>query len=210
MRDMLRNEIYIPNLSLGNTKSVINMVNKIGGNVIIADTPADLLPAKKIIVPGVGSYDVGMKELYEGGWIDVLNKLVLTDQIPILGICLGMQFFFNNSEEGVSPGLGWISGKLVKFVSTTKQPIKIPHMGWNEVKVHQSNSLIPSNEDELRYYFVHSYHAICENKEDLVATAFHGSDVTAVVQHGNIYGVQFHPEKSHKFGMALLKNYLAL
>jgi glutamine amidotransferase len=203
--------IYIPNLSLGNTKSVINMIARLGGKVIIANTPLELLQAKKIILPGVGSYDTGMKELHDGGWVEVLNKLVLVDKVPILGICLGMQFFFGGSEEGVLGGLGWIPGFLKKFVSEPANPIKIPHMGWNALNICKTDTLIPINgEEEIRYYFVHSYHAICENKEHLVATAHHGIDVTAAVQNENIYGVQFHPEKSHRFGMALLNNFLSL
>lgn len=206
-----KNIIHIPNLSLGNTKSVVNMINRIGGKVIIANSPEELMDAKKIILPGVGSYDIGMRELHDGGWVEALNKLVIEQHVPILGICLGMQFFFNRSEEGSESGLGWIAGHLQKFVSEENNPIKIPHMGWNAVNILRKDGLIPTEvEEEVRYYFVHSYHAICENKEDLVATAFHGSNVTAAVQKNNIYGVQFHPEKSHRFGMDLLRNYLSV
>ena len=207
---MKETTIYIPNLSLGNTKSVVNMINRLGGEVIIANTPEELLNAKKIILPGVGSFDVGMQELNDGKWIEVLNRLVLNDKIPILGICLGMQFFFDSSEEGVLPGLGWIPGKLIRFVSNEENPIKVPHMGWNAVKVSRPDGLIPQQEEELRYYFVHSYHAICANSSDVIATAYHGSDITAAVQHDNIYGFQFHPEKSHRFGMDLLKTFLSI
>lgn len=208
---MKKNIIHIPNLSLGNTKSVVNMINRIGGKVIIADTPEELMEAKKIILPGVGSYDIGMRELQEGGWVTALNKLIIEEHVPILGICLGMQFFFNRSEEGSEKGLGWINGYLQKFVSNESEPIKIPHMGWNTVNVLKRDSLIQSEGlDETRYYFVHSFHAICEDRENLVATAFHGSDVAAAVEKNNIYGVQFHPEKSHRFGMDLLTKFLAV
>ncbi|MFD2161871.1 imidazole glycerol phosphate synthase subunit HisH [Paradesertivirga mongoliensis] len=202
--------VHIPNLSLGNTQSVANMIKRVGGEVIIAMTPEDLSSAKKIILPGVGAFDEGMNELRDQGWIDVLNKLVLEKKVPILGICLGMQFFFEGSEEGELPGLSWISGRLKRFVSTHEDPIKIPHMGWNALNVYRRESIIPEMEEELRYYFVHSYHAICGDVDDLVATAHHGSDITAAVQRNNIYGVQFHPEKSHTFGMALLKNFLSV
>jgi glutamine amidotransferase len=203
--------VHIPNLELGNTKSVVNMINRIGGKVIIADTPEELLNAKKIILPGVGSFDTGIQELHEGGWVNSLNELVINKQVPILGICLGMQFFFDTSEEGEEKGLSWISGYLKKFMSDPNNPIKVPHMGWNTVNILRKDGLIPENVDEeLRYYFVHSYHAICENQADLVATTFHGSQVTAAVKKGNIYGVQFHPEKSHRYGMALLSNYLSI
>jgi len=160
-------------------------------------------------LPGVGSFDAGMRELQDGGWVVALNKLVIEQHVPILGICLGMQFFFNRSEEGSESGLGWINGYLKKFVSEGNNPIKVPHMGWNAVNILRKDGLIPSEgNEEVRYYFVHSYHAICENKDDLVATTFHGSDVTAAVQKNNIYGAQFHPEKSHRFGMDILRNYL--
>lgn len=208
---MKEDKIYIPNLSLGNTQSVVNMINRLGGEVVIAKKPEELMAAKKIILPGVGAYDVGIKELQDGGWVDALNKLVLRDKVPVLGICLGMQLFFDGSEEGVLPGLGWIKGTLKKFNSEEKAPIKIPHMGWNAVKVVRTDGLIPiDGEEEVRYYFVHSYHAVCANPQDVVATVHHGSDVTAAVRHDNIYGVQFHPEKSHRFGMDLLKNYLSI
>jgi glutamine amidotransferase len=203
--------IHIPNLSLGNTKSVVNMIHRIGGRVIIANSPKELMEAKKIILPGVGSYDIGMRELHDGGWVETLNKLVIEEHVPIFGICLGMQFFFNRSEEGSETGLGWIQGYLQKFVSEENNPVKIPHMGWNTVNIIRKDGLIPTElEEEVRYYFVHSYHAICENREDLVATVFHGSNVTAAVRKNNIYGVQFHPEKSHRFGMDLLRNYLSV
>jgi glutamine amidotransferase len=205
------NIIHIPNLSLGNTKSVINMINRIGGKVILANSPEELLEAKKIILPGVGSFDIGMRELQDGGWVETLNKLVIEQYVPILGICLGMQFFFDKSEEGSENGLGWIKGYLQKFISEENNPIKIPHMGWNTLNILRKDGLIPTDvNEEVRYYFVHSYHAICQNNEEIVATAFHGSNITAAVQKNNIYGVQFHPEKSHRFGMDLLRNFISV
>lgn len=203
--------VHIPKLSIGNTQSVINMIHRVGGQVVIANTPDDLLPAKKIILPGVGAYDTGMEELNNGGWTTVLNKLVIEDHVPVLGICLGMQFFFDGSEEGKLPGLGWIPGYLRKFKQSETMPIKIPHMGWNAVEVKKNGGIIPSSSaEEIRYYFVHSYHAVCENEEHVIATAHHGYDVTAAVQRDNIFGVQFHPEKSHRFGMDLLKKFLLI
>ena len=208
---MKETKIYIPKLSIGNTQSVVNMINRLGGEVVIANTPEDLLSAKKIILPGVGAFDTGMRELNEDGWTPILNKLVLEDKVLVLGICLGMQLFFDRSEEGELQGLGWIPGYLRKFQSSNDTPIKIPHMGWNTVDVQKTGGLITdSNEEELRYYFVHSYHAICENSLDVVATVSHGFDVTAAVKRENIFGVQFHPEKSHRFGMTLLNNFLSI
>ncbi len=211
-----KNLVYIPNLSLGNTKSVINMVNKIGGEVILANSPEDLIGANKIILPGVGSFDVGMKEIRDAGWLNILNKKALVEKVPILGICLGMQFFFDYSEEGNEnskvQGLGWIKGYLKKFEPSFTNGIKIPHMGWNKIKILNNCELFSDQDslNDLRYYFVHSYHAICADNSNLVATTFYGSDVTAVVQSENIYGAQFHPEKSHKFGMNLFSNFIKL
>ena len=203
--------IYIPNLSLGNTKSVVNMINRIGGKVIIANSPEELLDANKIILPGVGSFDSGMMELKDGGWSKVLKKLVIDEKIPILGICLGMQLFFDSSEEGSESGLAWIPGHLKKFTSTEKEKIKIPHMGWNTLKIKKKDNIILGEPNtESRYYFVHSYHAICLNIENVIATSFYGSEITAAVQKNNIFGVQFHPEKSHRFGMSLLKNFMSI
>ena len=208
---MKQTKIYIPKLSIGNTQSVFNMINRLGGEVVIANGPEDLLFAKKIILPGVGAFDTGMRELNEDGWTPILNKLVLEDKVLVLGICLGMQLFFDRSEEGELQGLGWIPGYLRKFQSSNDMPIKIPHMGWNTVDVQKTGGLITvSNEEELRYYFVHSYHAICENSLDVVATVRHGFNVTAAVKRENIFGVQFHPEKSHRFGMTLLNNFLSI
>ena len=205
----MQNLIYIPNLSIGNTNSVINMIQKINGKVILIDKPNDLLDAKKIILPGVGSFDHGMNELRENGWDVVLQKLVIDQNVPILGICLGMQLFFNDSEEGKLSGLGWVDGSVKKIKISENKAIKIPHMGWNNISIKRNNSLIQNNTTvQNRFYFVHSYYANCNDYDDIVATTFHGSEITAAIIKNNIYGVQFHPEKSHKFGLNLLKNFL--
>ena len=136
----------------------------------------------------------------------------MEDKTPFLGICLGMQMLFEKSEEGELAGLGWIKGKVKRFDFTegSLNALKIPHMGWNVVYPAKDNALLPSDEQELRYYFVHSYHVVCDDPCDVLAYSHYGYDFTCAVQHDNIYGAQFHPEKSHRFGMALIKNFIEL
>ena len=202
--------VGLPNLSIGNFASVLRMVQKVGGSARLLDSPADVLNADRIILAGVGAFDRGMASLRDRGWVDVLNEAVLEGRIPVLGICLGMQLMCNASEEGRLAGLGWIDADVKRFDVAGDAQLKIPHMGWNSVRICQPNHLIATDDREPRFYFVHSYYAVCRNDADVLATAHHGRDFTAAFGHGNIYGVQFHPEKSHRFGMALMKNFLEL
>jgi len=146
--------------------------------------------------------------LQESNLIEVLNKKVLDDKIPLLGICLGAQLLGNRSEEGVLSGLGWIDMEVVKF-DKAKMPenLKIPHMSWNEIKIKKQSKLLEGLNDESRFYFVHSYHLKCKNEDDVLATTNYGYEFTSAVEKENIFGVQFHPEKSHKYGMRLLENF---
>ena len=203
--------ISILNYGLGNVGSVIRMVEKMGGIAIKIASPDEIHQAEKIILPGVGHFDHGMRLLQEKGLVTEIQAIA-KQGIPILGICLGMQLLFNNSEEGTATGLGLISGKVIKFNDPTRA-LRIPHMGWNEVDVQKENPLIPTHieqETKPRFYFVHSYHAVCQNIEDVLATVHYGTDVTAAVSRGNIYGAQFHPEKSHRFGMDMIKRFVEL
>jgi len=200
----------LPNLSIGNFASVLRMVQKVGGSARLVDSPSDLRGADKIILAGVGAFDNGMTSLREGGWIDPLNEAVMERKVPVLGICLGMQLMFQRSEEGLLPGLGWVDGEVRRFNLPSESGLKVPHMGWNTVTITKLNPLFPVDEDEQRFYFVHSYHAHCAQPADVVATATHGHPFTAALSRDNLYGVQFHPEKSHRFGMAIIKNFLAL
>lgn len=200
--------IAIIDLEIGNVKSVANMLRKVGQDSEIIKTPDKLNNIKKIILPGVGAFDAAMSKLEESGFLEILNKLVLKDEIPILGICLGMQLLANYSEEGMKPGLGWIKGKVVKFdVSKFHNSLKVPHMGWNLIKVEKEQPLFVKVPKTMRFYFVHSYHFQCDNHNDVSASAKYGYKFCAGVQKHNIMGVQFHPEKSHKFGKQVLKNF---
>jgi len=166
--------------------------------------------ANKIILPGVGSFDTGVLNLRNSGLGAVLNEEVMARKKPILGICLGMQLLTAGSEEGEFPGLGWIKAVSKKFKFSSKD-LKIPHMGWNYVRPVNTKSLFKGLDTEKnRFYFVHSYYVECTNEENVLAKCSYGNDFACAIVKDNIYGVQFHPEKSHKFGMTLLKNFAEL
>lgn len=199
--------IAIVDYGIGNLASVHNMFKKIGTkDVIISSKQDDILKAKKIILPGVGAFDAGMKNLESSGLIPTLNQKVLEEKTPVLGICLGMQLLTKQSEEGERKGLGWIDAETVKFNFDSSLNLKIPHMGWNYIKVKKSNPLIELN-SKHRFYFVHSYYVKCLDESQILATCQYGIDFTCMVNKDNIYGAQFHPEKSLKFGMNLLQNF---
>jgi glutamine amidotransferase len=201
--------IAIIDYGMGNLGSIVNMLKRVGANAAVASSAAAIASADKLILPGVGAFDHGMAGLNDG-WTDVLNEAVLHRGVPVLGICLGMQLLCQSSEEGHLPGLGWIDAQVKRFRVSSETTLKIPHMGWNSVMVAKPNPLIAADQSEQRFYFVHSYHAICGNPEDVLATAHYGYDFAAAVSHENIFGVQFHPEKSHRFGMDLIKNFVEL
>lgn len=185
------------------------MLKKSGFSAEISSDPMIISNADKLILPGVGSFDYGMRKLKELGLISVLNKCVIDNSVSILGICLGIQLFCNTSEEGVESGLGWINADVVKFNSERMESFqKIPHMGWAETQSHNENKLICLDEVIPRYYYVHSYHLDCHDRSLVLSTAKYGYEFVSAIQSGNIIGVQFHPEKSHRFGMALLKNFI--
>jgi glutamine amidotransferase len=201
--------ITIINYGMGNLGSIANMLKKVGAEAIVASDPAAIAGAEKLILPGVGAFDHGMKGL-NNGWIDGLNEAVLVRGVPVLGICLGMQLLCKSSEEGRLPGLGWIDARVERFHVAAEANLKIPHMGWNNVTAAKPNPVLPTGQIEQRFYFVHSYHVVCSNPEDVLATAHYGYDFAAAINQGNVFGVQFHPEKSHRFGMELIKNFAAL
>lgn len=198
--------ITIINYGIGNLESVQNMLRKCSIESRISNKQEEIEQAEKLILPGVGHFDHCMQKLTNSGLLPIIEKKVKTDKIPTLGICVGHQMLFEHSEEGDTEGLGWISGKVVKFDQIKMPSIyKIPHMGWADLTL-TTESVLFKNIEEPRYYFVHSYHVNCEAKY-VLATASHGYDFVAAVQKNNIYGVQFHPEKSHKFGMQLFRNF---
>jgi len=199
--------IAIIDYGLGNLASMLNMLKKIGASAILSSDHDTIAKADKLILPGVGSFDSGMQNLVKRNLIPLLNKIVLEEQIPILGVCLGMQLLGRKSEEGSLPGLGWLDAETFRFkFQVASANLKIPHMGWNQVTVRKPHPLFAGLEEINRYYFVHSYHVICANPDNKLATTSYGFDFTSAVVKDNIMGVQFHPEKSHKFGMRLLKN----
>lgn len=203
--------IKILDYGMGNTASMLNMFRKAGGKAELCSKPNELDSATAIILPGVGSFDNGMIKLENSGLLEVLCHKVLEEKVPFLGICLGMQMLFEKSEEGVIPGLGWIRGNVIRFkFSDTQslQSLKVPHMGWNVVHPKTYVNLFSGLEDEARFYFVHSYHVNCTDLSDILATANYGYEFTCSVRHDNIWGAQFHPEKSHRFGIQFFKNFL--
>lgn len=206
---MLTDKISVLDYGAGNALSVARMIEYVGGVASIIRTPGEVLDAKKIILPGVGSFDFGMKNIVDRKLINPLNQVANIFQIPVLGICLGMQLMCNSSDEGCLDGLGWINAKVTKFHFPSSTLNKIPHMGWNNISVTKDNALI-SNDPENRFYFVHSYYVTCLDRQDAMATTTYGFNFDSAINRGNIFGVQFHPEKSHKFGMSLIRNFINL
>lgn len=201
--------IVVVDYDMGNIGSIVNMIKKAGGESIVTSDKEVIDKAEKIIIPGVGAFDNGMKNLKESGLVNVLNKKVLEDKVPILGICLGMQLMAKSSEEGVLPGLGWIDAVCRKFrFNDENRGLRIPHMGWNEVDIIKKDGIFRNIYEDASFYFVHSYYVECRNEEDVAATTGYGFKFTSSVQHQNIFATQFHPEKSHKFGLLVMKNFV--
>lgn len=202
--------IVIIDYKMGNTGSIVNMLKKVGAEATITSDESVVATADKIILPGVGAFDNGMKNLNQLGLLPVLNRKAVEEKIPVLGICLGMQLLTKGSEEGDLPGLGWIDAETVKFRFDKAEPsLKIPHMGWNSVAINQQDGIFEDMNGESRFYFVHSYYVRCNEESDILATTNYGREFTSAVRRGNIIGTQFHPEKSHKFGMKVFKNFVS-
>lgn len=200
--------VTIVDYGVGNLSSIQNMFKKIGIEVAITSNSHLIEKAEKIILPGVGAFDTCMTKLNESGLQPVLSKMVLQKKTPILGVCVGLQMLFEKSEEGLLPGLGWIKGTVVRFQrERMDKDLKIPHMGWTEVAKAKPSRLLEGADEEQRFYFVHSFHAHPKNTADILLVANYGYQFTAAVERENIIGVQFHPEKSHRFGMKLLENF---
>tara|TARA_B100001059_G_C17798713_1_gene564773 strand:+ start:604 stop:1212 length:609 start_codon:yes stop_codon:yes gene_type:complete len=198
--------IKIVDYGMGNLGSIFNMFKRIGVTSMITSDLEEIKSAKKLLLPGVGSFDKAMEKINNSGIKEVLDQKVLVEKTPILGVCLGMQLLTNSSEEGKEKGLGYINASGKKFVFNDNK-IKVPHMGWNIVKKAMPSLLTHDFEEESRFYFVHSYFVEVENQENSIFKTTYGLEFDSAIQHKNIYGVQFHPEKSHKFGVKLLKNF---
>ena len=202
--------IVIIDYKLGNIASIINMVKKIGYLATLSDDPVEIFKADSILLPGVGTFDRGMQKLNKSGLIPVLNDKVLKQGTPILGICMGMHLLTKKSEEGNLSGLGWIDCETKKIQPCKENKLKVPHMGWNTVSPKVKNSIFKGFEEDPRFYFVHSFCVECKKTDNILGTTHYGQEFVSSIYKDNIYGVQFHPEKSHRFGMQILKNFLEL
>jgi glutamine amidotransferase len=201
--------ITIIDYGVGNLGSIQNMLKKLGADSIVASDASAIEGATKLFLPGVGAFDAGMSQLNASGLRAALDAAVLERKLPVAGICLGMQMMTEGSEEGNLPGLGWVPARTTRFVPAAGETMKIPHMGWSVVNRVKGSPVLDFLEVESRFYFVHSYHVHCRDREDALLTAQYGSiTFDAAFERNNILGFQFHPEKSHRFGMALLKGFL--
>ena len=200
--------ITIVDYDMGNSRSVVNMLQRIGFKAEITRDHKKLESAEKLILPGVGSFDTAMKNLEHFELKELLDRKALIEKVPFLGICLGMQILTNSSEEGNLSGLGWIEGSASKFKSDND--IKVPHMGWNYIQPSSNSRLCKNLEDNSRFYFVHSYYVQVNEEEHSSMKTNYSLEFDSGIEKDNIFGVQFHPEKSHKFGMQILKNFAEL
>lgn len=201
--------IVIVDFGLGNVHSIKNMFKRINERKVSISSDLETIKnASKIILPGVGAFDNGMKNLQEYRLINILNKMALDEKVPVLGICLGMQLMTQGSEEGNLPGLGWFDAKAVKF--NLAPDLKVPHMGWNYINQNDENNLFLKKDKKYRFYFVHSYHVKCNNENDILFTTHYGDEFHSAIQKDNLIGVQFHPEKSLHFGMDIFESFVKL
>jgi imidazole glycerol-phosphate synthase subunit HisH len=203
--------VAIVDYGVGNLASIANMARKAGTDCIISSDPAVVSRADKLILPGVGAFDRGMSNLWERGLVPSLNERALQRRVPTLGLCLGMQLMGRGSAEGAKAGLGWLHAHSVRF-KTAAAPgsLKVPHMGWNYIEPAGASALTDQLPPEPRFYFVHSYYLTCDDASDVMCWTTYGDRFASGIHHDNLWGTQFHPEKSHSFGLALLKNFLAL
>lgn len=201
--------IVIVDYGMGNSGSIVNMLKKVGAETVISHETSVLEKASKLILPGVGAFNKAVTSLERLEIVPLLKRKVLEEKTPIMGICLGMQLLADSSEEGEGAGLGLIEGKVSKFKFESGQSqLKIPHMGWNYAKTCKPSLIFKDMDKQSRFYFVHSYHFVCKNNEDELSRTSYGCEFTSAIQKGNVIGVQFHPEKSHKYGKRLLENFV--
>ncbi len=201
--------IGIVDYGIGNIGSIHNMLRYIGTSAEVISNPDKIYDADAVILPGVGHFDRAMQNLTKSGMADAIKMNLSSRPLPILGICLGMQLMCNSSEEGLLPGLGLINAQVKRFKYETDSGLKIPHMGWNEVIPKRENTILANLNDNLaKYYFVHSFHVVCNKDEDIIGETNYGIKFVSAFQYKNIIGVQFHPEKSHKFGIQLFNNFV--
>ncbi len=197
--------IAIIDYGMGNLGSIQNMLKRVGAKSFVTSKIEEIEQAKKIILPGVGAFDTAMISLQKAGLISILKTKALEEKVPLLGVCLGMQLLMTSSEEGAERGLNLIAGKACKF--RPLEGLKVPHMGWNTIQVTKENALTAGLAEDSRFYFVHSYYVMAEERQNSLMQTKYGVTFDSAVANENIFGVQFHPEKSHRFGMKLLKNF---
>ena len=200
--------ITIIDYGLGNIRAFLNVYRRLNIEARTATTAEELTQASKVILPGVGSFDQAMDKLLRSGMRDALDDLVLRQRVPVLGVCVGMQILGRESDEGTRPGLGWIDGRVKKIESlTSNDPLPVPHMGWNDVHPVSPTGLFAHLGSGARFYFLHSYYFQCDREADTIAVSRYGGDFTCATGAANVFGVQFHPEKSHHDGARLLQNF---
>jgi imidazole glycerol-phosphate synthase subunit HisH len=207
---MPSNKIVIVDYGMGNLHSVHYKLGKLCPEVMVSSSKDDILSASKIILPGVGHFSAGMKNIIERNLKSALDYKALEEKVPILGICLGMQLLTKHSEEGDVEGLGWIDAETKLFDKQKLNGLKIPHMGWNTLEKNDDNAIMAGVAEEDMFYFVHSYFVECEQKENVLCSTEYGIKFHSGISKGNIFGFQFHPEKSHDCGIKLLKNFVNL
>jgi len=200
--------ITIVDYGLGNVQAFVNVYKRLDIPVNVAKSTDDFIGTTKIILPGVGSFDRAIQQFNSSGMRELVEQLVVEVGIPILGVCVGMQMLANSSEEGKLPGLGWVNGNVKKFnVTSMLQSQNLPHMGWNNVVSEMEDGLFNDMEGKKRFYFLHSYYFDCFQESNIIGLTDYGFHFTSAIKKNNIFGVQFHPEKSHHYGAQLLKNF---
>jgi glutamine amidotransferase len=202
-------KLVVVDAGIGNLGAIPNMLNRIGVAARITNRAEDIAEADRLILPGVGAFDSAMRTLNELGIVGTLREKALVERIPVLGVCLGMQLLFRRSEEGDIPGLGWIGGDVVRFrLERADRSVRVPHMGWNYASAANGSALLAGFDQLPRFYFAHSYHVECDDPADVAGWTTYGYRFASVVQHENIGGIQFHPEKSHRYGLKVFENFV--
>lgn len=202
--------ISVIDYGCGNLGSVVNMLQRVGHQATVIRTAEEILAAEKLILPGVGAFDTGMSQLRQNGLVEALEERVIAQGVFLLGICLGMQLLLASSDEGQTEGLGWIPGRVAKLKADPERRLRVPNMGWREVHANSDAKLFDAADASPRFYFVHSYYAADVPEAYVAATSVFDTPFPCAVQHETVFGTQFHPEKSHRFGMALMKNFAEL
>ena len=207
---MNNKKIIIIDYGMGNLRSVQKKFKKIGAEALISNDINEIESANKLVLPGVGHFANGIYNLKSLGFFDLLNKRVLIDKVPILGICLGMQLMAKKSEEGDVEGFGWFDADVKRFIIHDKLKHKVPHMGWNNLDIKKKSKLLDGTHEEAMFYFVHSYYVVCNKDDDILSNTIYENEFTSSIEKDNIFGTQFHPEKSHEWGEKILRNFVEI